>query len=245
MDNLYRQAITQGQLVFHKQYCLYNDHLVTAFDAGAIRLIQIEWKQNAVDPLVSVVFEDGSVFRWSSNWVTPYHYQFGIAASLIVTTDIFLQSWENGLLCLDSRTGKKIWRTKSKRGVTNVFVNENSILCHRHEHALQLIDIHTGEVIKEKRPVKAWGFQAIDHSHVVCQVSARRWEVIGTEALDVKAAFSHREFTNGHTDYVVNRVRLEDKQLIIRGFKNVWDDSVLPPKRLPNLEFEHHLDFDG
>lgn len=244
MDKLYRQTITQGQLVFHKQYCLYNGHLVTAFDAGAIRLIQIEWEQNAVDPLVSVAFQDGSAYRWSSNWVTSYHYQFGIAASFDGQY-IFLQTWENGLLCLDSRTGKKLWRTKSRRGVTSLFVNKNTILCHQHEHALQLIDMYTGEVIKERRPAKAWGFQAIDHSHIVCQVTARRWEIIDTETLDVKAAFSHWEFTNGHTDYMVNHIRLEGKQLIIRGFKNAWDDSVSPPTRLPNLEFEHHLDFDG
>ena len=40
MDKLYEQAIEQGRLAFHEQYCLYNDHHVTAFDAGAIWLIK-------------------------------------------------------------------------------------------------------------------------------------------------------------------------------------------------------------
>ena len=244
MNELYERAKEHGQVVFHKNYCLFNDHKLTAFDTGSIRLISLEMPCGSDVALVSVLFHDGSCSQWSSKWVTPYIFQFGVAASADGKC-LFAQTWENGLVCLDARTGEKVWKSKSRRGITNLFVNDTTVLCHQHEHALLLVDIHTGQVLLEKRPVTAWGFTAISHSHIVCQVTARRWEVIDTETLDTKAVFSHRDFTNGHEDYCVNDIHLDGDVLIVRGFKNVWDRAFVPPKRLPNLEFEHHLNLQG
>lgn len=157
---------------------------------------------------------------------------------------LLAQTWESGLLCLDSRTGERVWKTKSKRGITNLFVNDNTILCHQRERALQLIDLHTGEVLKEKRPATAWGFTSIDHNHIVCQVTAKRWEVIDAETLETKATFSHRDFTGKHEDYIVNHIRLDGSTLTTRGFKDVWEDASSSPKLLPNLEFEQHINIE-
>lgn len=241
MDQLYKQTVENGRVVFHKNYRLFRHHFVTAFDAGCVRLIAID---PADLPVVSVLFADGSRAQWSSKWiVAAYLNQFGVA----VSSDgkyVFAQTWERGLFCLDARSGELIWRSKSKRGITSLFVNDSTILCHRREQALQLLDIHTGEVLQEKRPATAWGFTAIDHRHIVCQVTARRWEILQAETLETKAAFSHREFTNGHEYFCVNDIHLEGNLLTVRGFMNVWDDSVKPPKFLPNLEFAHCIEIE-
>lgn len=241
LNERYTQAKEHGQLFFHKNYCLFHNHNVTAFDAGAVRLIVMDSDWEGDEAAVIVVFSDGSNAQWNTKWLTPYIFQFGVAVSFDGKY-LFAQTWESGLLCLDSKTGEKVWKTKSRRGITNVFVNDRTILCHQRERALQLIDLHTGEVLKEKRPATAWGFTAIDHSHIVCQVTAKRWEVIDTETLEAKATYSHRDFTGGHIDYIVNRIRLEGDVLSTRGFKNVWDDAS--SKLHPNLEFEHHLNIE-
>lgn len=237
----YAQAKEHGQVFFHKNYCLFHNHNVTATDAGAVRLIVMDSDCEGEETAVTVVFSNGSNAQWNTKWLTPYIFQFGVAASFDGKF-LFAQTWESGLLCLDSKTGERIWKTKSRRGITNVFVNDNTILCHQRERALQLIDLHTGEVLKEKRPATAWGFTAIDHSHIVCQVTAKRWEVIDAETLETKATYSHRDFTGGHEDYIVNRIRLYGGALSARGFKNVWDDAS--SERLPNLEFEHQLNIE-
>lgn len=244
MNKRYDSAIKNGKAVFHRNYCLYIHDHSTTYDAGTIRLITLDHRY---DPntdagfcVVAVVFADGSICRWTSRYISPYNSQFGIA----VSTDgkyLFVQSWENGLLCFDSRTGEIIWKTKSKRGVTSIFVNENTILCHRREQALQLIDIHTGEVLEEKRPATSWGFTAIDHNHIVCRVTARKWEIIDAGTLAVKQVIPHKDFTGGHTDYCVNNIKLVDNELVVRGFKNVWDETVSPAKMLPDLKFEHRI----
>ena len=242
MQTLYEKAIRNGKKVYHRQYCLYKyreqqdyrNVFYCAFDNGSIRLVSVDYCD------VTVWFQDGTVAQWNAKWLTSYIKQFGVT----VTLDgkyIFVQTWENGLFCLDSRTGEKLWRTKSKRGITSLFLNEKTLLIHQRNHALQLVDIHSGEVIREKRPATAWGFTAIDHNHIICQVTARRWEVIHGETMDVVQTFSHREFTNGHENYASRPICVEDNHLIIRGFRNVWDDSVSPPKMLPNLTYEHRL----
>lgn len=240
MNELYNHAIEHGKVFFHKNYCLFNDHNVTAFDGGAVKLISFDFDCDLNESVVTVIFSDETYSQWTTKWLTPYNVQFGVA----VSNDgkfVLAQTWENGLLCLDSRTGERIWKTKSKRGITNLFINDTTILCHQRERALQLIDLYTGDVLKEKRPATAWGFTSIDHSHIVCQVTAKRWEVIDAETLETKAKYSHRDFTGRHEDYIVNHIRLDGSVLKASGFKNVWEDSSDSIKSLPNMVFEQHL----
>lgn len=253
MNELYDLTKENGNLIFHKKYCLYKYHkgsgcFTIAFDAGVIRLIILD---SLYDPenygprltSVTVLFEDGSISEWKTKWTSSYVYQFGVAAS-VDGKYVFVQTWENGLFCLDAHTGEKVWRTKSKRGVTNIFVNESTLLVHQRERALQLLDVRSGEVIKEKRPATAWGFTAIDHKNIVCQVTARRWEIIDAESLETKRAFSHRDFTGGHENYCINYIKMDEHELVVRGFRNVWNNTAKPAKMLPNLEFEHRIPVD-
>ncbi len=242
MNELYMRAAREGEVHFHKNYRLFNNRREIAFDGGTIRLVALKSASDSDNTDVTVWFRDGNCAQWQSRWIEcGYIFQFGVAVST-GGEYVFAQTWDKGLFCLDSRTGERVWRSKSKRGITHVFVNDNTILCHQHEHALQLLDIHTGEVLAEKRPAKGWGFQSINHEYIVCQVTARQWEIIHAETLETKLRFSHREFTNSHENYCVNHIRLEGNILIVRGFKSAWDNSTTPPAMLPNLEFEHHID---
>ena len=237
MNESYIQVLEKGCEVFHRNYRLYNNNKMTAFDNGAIRLITVALDGELDNTDVTVFFADASIAEWTTKLISSYNFQFGLA----VSSDgkyVFVQTWENGLFCLDSHTGKEIWRTKSKRGVTSVFVNDNTILCHQRERALQLLDINTGEVLLEKRPATAWGFTSIDHNHIVCRVTACKWELIDTDTLETKKIFSHREFTGGHENYCINHIEFIGQEIIVRGFRNVWGDKG---QMLPNLEFEHRV----
>ena len=240
LEHVYKQVLKDGRIIFHRNYCMYNNRTDIAFDAGTVRLISLDLTSNPGLTSVKVFFDDGSSSEWITKWITSYNFQFGIAPS-VDGACLFVQTWENGLFCLDSRTGEKHWRTKSKRGITNLFVNDRTVLCHQHEYALQLLDIHSGAVLAEKRPAKSWGFTSLDHTHIVCQVTARRWEIIDAGTLEVKRAISHREFTGGHEHFCINHIKLDGSEMIVRGFQNVWDNTVSPAKRLPNLEFEHRF----
>ncbi len=240
MMEQYQQTIEKGTLIFHGCYRLYNYHHCIAFDSGAVRLITLDVVSNPDNTAVQVIFHDSSTAEWNCKWITSYNFQFGIAPSADGKY-LFVQTWENGLFCLDAHTGEKIWRTKSKRGITNIFVHEDAVLCHQHDRALQRIDIHTGEVLEEKRAAAAWGFTALNHKYIVCRVTARQWEIVDAATLETMCVFSHRAFTGGHEDFCVNGIQYIGQELIVRGFRNVWDDTVSPAKMLPNEEFEHRL----
>lgn len=237
-------------LAHHKNYSIYRDKddpWVCLYSAGEIESLQKMFntavsetdKQNDI----TVRYRNGEVYNWKTKYIDAYN-----SNKTAVSADgkyVFAQTWENGLFCFDAKTGKRIWRTQSRRGITSVFVNDSTIVCQQHERAMQLIDMHTGEVIKEKRPSTAWGFTALDNRHIICQVTAKRWEIIEAETLDVKESFTHKKFTDGHTEFCVNRISLMENGVVcVKGFQNVWDDSVRPPKMLPNMEFEHLLKSD-
>lgn len=240
LKEIYLQTKEKGEIVFHRNYCLYRYGKETAFDAGAIRLITLDRDSTSEPFVVSVFFEDGSKAEWTTKWISSYNFQFGIACSFDGKY-IFVQTWENGLFCLDSHTGENLWRTKSRRGITSIFVNGSTVLCHQRERALQLLDIHTGQILAEKRPAVDRGFTAIDHKTIACRVRARRWELIDAETMETRQAFTHKEFTGGHENYRINYIKLVGNEMVVRGFQNVWDETVTPPVSLPNLEFEHRF----
>lgn len=180
---------------------------------------------------VLVEFSDGTVCQWESTWFGGYNGQFGVS----VSPDgrfVFAQSWERGLCCLDARTGAMVWKTASRRGITNVYVNGRSVLVHQREQALLLLDMETGAVIMEKRPARAWGFDILEEGYIFCFTTARQAEIIRTEDLETVEQIPAKLFPRD--DWCVKRVYLADGKLKYEAFRNVWDESRQPPKMLPN-----------
>jgi plastocyanin len=237
----------------HKNYSIYREigKWINYYSAGDIESVhmlpgEMDKKTYKFAPSkITVQYRNGEIYNWESKYIDGYSMgQFGIAVSNDGTS-VFAQTWDNGLFCFDAKTGERIWRTKSRRGITNIFVGDNTITAQLHDYAMNLLDIKTGEVIKEKRPCTAWGFTNLDNRHIVCQVTARKWEIIEAETLEVKETFTHKEFTGNHTDFCINHISLcENGNIRVAGFKNVWDKSKNPPERLPNIEFEYFLHSD-
>lgn len=164
---------------------------VTVYASGPIKRINLEY---VVDngSWVTVCFRNGETHKWFCKYLSVYTMQFGVSVSRDGNM-VFVQTWDMGILCYDSRTGERVWKTRSRRGVTTVVVNEKTLCCHRHDYSLELIDIETGEVLKEKRPAKSWGADILDENHILCQVTAKRWEVIRTDGLEVVDSFTHKQ----------------------------------------------------
>lgn len=227
----------------HKNYSVFtteNDHFLYKYSDGKIESVQMLFEKDCTETTIVVKYKSGETYTWKNKYFKSYIDQFGVAVS-IDGEKIFAQTWESGLFCFNAKSGEQIWRTKSRRGITDVFVNDETILVHQHEHALQLIDINSGEVLKEKRPATAWGFYSLDSKYLICQTTTKKWELIEAETLNTKKSFSHKEFTGNHTDFEIKDVKLIDNNIIVHGFKNMWDNSANPPKMLPNLEFEHTI----
>lgn len=228
----------------HKRYLLTSTNeepWLYRYSAGEIENTQMLLEKDNPEKMVIVRYRSGETYTWNSKYFSSYIDQFGIAVSAD-GTKLFAQTWDNGLFCFDAKTGERIWRTKSRRGITNIFVNDDTITVQLHDYAMQLVDIHTGEVLKEKRPSTAWGFTSLNHQYLICHSTARRWEIIEAETLAVKESFSHKEFTNDHTEFCVRDICLcENGTICVKGFQTVWDESQKPPKMLPSIEFEHSL----
>lgn len=191
---------------------------------------------------VIIEYRDGRVFEWleKNGLSNAYNGQFGLSVSLDGRF-AFVQFWEKGLFCYNAQTGELVWRTQRRFGITNIYVNEKTVLCHQHDRALQLLNIETGEVVKEKTPARAWGFTYLQEGYIICHTSARKWEIIRTEDLETVEEIPDKLFGNG--EWCINSIRLtQDGKLVWRGFQDVWDDSVQPHKMLPNRETQGEVE---
>lgn len=213
--------------------------MTTTYFSGVIaqvRIIKPYHFGEIVDSTVEVLFRDGSEYTWQNKHVcTVYNGQFGIS----VSGDgrfLFVQTWDKGMFCYDARTGIQVWRTKRRYGITNIFVNDSTVLVHQHDRALQLLDMETGDVLKEKKPARDWGFYLLDKQHFICHTSARNWEIIRAADLETVETIPHKQFPDD--SWCIRYVYLEGGKLKYEAFRNVWENG----KMLPNEEIEGYIE---
>ena len=190
--------------------------LTTTYYGGAIQQVRVTHPNWEAPCEVEVLFRDGSRYSWSNSVISiAYNGQFGISISQDGRF-LFVQTWDKGLFCYDSRTGKQVWRTKRRLGITNIFVNDTTLLVHQHEKALQLLDMETGEVLKEKKPARAWGFYSLGEKHLICQTCAKHWEIIRAADLETVKVIPKKHFPDDH--WCVRNVYPQDGKLKYEAF---------------------------
>ena len=206
--------------------------LITSYFSGPVERVCVLSTHPDDPESLEVLFRDGSQYQWTNRNVSiAYHRAFGISVSRDGRF-LFVQTWDKGMFCYDVKTGAQVWRTKRRFGITNIFVNESTVLVHQHERALQLLDIETGEVLKEKKPAKAWGFDILDSQHILCHTCAKHWEIIRTEDLETVEIIPAKKFPGDR--WCIRSTFLENGELKYQAFRNVWEGS----KMLPNEEME-------
>lgn len=212
---------------------LYTYHI------GSIATIRVTFGLQGAPSIVEVAWHDGRTARWSIQKpeISVYQDQFGLSVSKDGRF-LFVQTWETGLHCLNAATGEPVWHSPSKRGVTSLAVNNTTLVAHQRAHALLLMDIETGAVLREKRPARAWDFYQLTETHFICQTTARQWEIIRTEDLETVQTIPHKLFprTSGDGCWCIRDVWLEDGQLWCNAFRSAANgdspddvmDAVIP-----------------
>lgn len=160
-------------------------HYFVAYVSSPIRYVWV----NLNLCKVNIYYEDGAVVSWISSFFDAYITQYGIS----ISSDgefIFAQTWENGLYCFSCRTGEKIWRTKSKSAVKNIYVNDKTICINRQDKRLELLEITTGEVISERK-ITIREFFPVDFRRFMCRSTSKKWEIIDSATLETTNTFSN------------------------------------------------------
>lgn len=216
---------------FHAAYCAYQDgrgiYLYT--NIPIIRLsVQSFYGDRRNEPgIVEILCRDKSRYSWKSKYADQvFTDQVGIA----VRNDggaVILQTWDRGTHCLDAKTGEQIWW--KRYGATNIFMMENSLLCKRPYKSLQLLDVHTGQLLQERRGA-SWGFMPLNQGYIICKTKGNgqedQWEIIRAATLETVQTMSYRELTNDESGrWVVSNVVLTGPgELRVSGFtgRNVY-----------------------
>lgn len=199
---------------------------------GSIASIRIAYGMGGAPSSVSVAWRDGRSAHWSVSkpCIDVYADQFGLSVSPDGQR-LFVQTDRSGLYCLDAATGQTLWRSESKRGVTSLAVNDTTLVAHQCERSLLLMDAASGEVLREKKPARAWSFYQLTPSHLICQTTARQWEIIRTDNLETVQVIPHKLFprTNGDDGWCIRDVWLEDGRLWCNAFRDdEQTDAMIP-----------------
>ena len=181
---------------YHADYCitLGEDRWNCVYEGGQIAktVLTRSADPDSICGTIRLFFRDGSLASWELRHSLAYLLQFGISVSADGDC-VFIQTWDQGLFCYDARTGEQRWRTKSKRGVTNLFVCGPTLLCQQHGRALLMLDSKTGEVLKERR-VTSWGFTALSHRYILCEIHSGKWEILDAASMETLRSFSQRDY---------------------------------------------------
>ncbi len=234
--------MSNNELYYHKHYNARwrreGDPWCCEFSGTPIETIRFDFE---TDPYSAIIrYRSGEQYSWGCKYITSYIRQFGISVSPD-GEKVFLQTWETGLFCFSARTGERLWRTKSRRGVTDIFVGDDTLTVQLHDYGMMLLSMETGEVLKEKRPYGVWGFTAIDHRYLIA--GHRKWDLIEAETLEVMEQFSRKDFTGNHPNYTVNHISYaKDGRICVKGFHNINDYSTRPIKAVETLHFEHFVE---
>jgi len=184
----YEMIVASGNKFCVGHSVAYSLHMSGHYFAAYVDLpIRYLWLDLSLGK-VNIYYTDGSVASWTNSFFDSYITQFGISVSLDGSY-IFAQTWENGLYCFSSYSGEKIWRTKSKSAVKDIYVNNNTICINRNDKKLELINITLGEVIGERK-LTIHEFFAVDTHRFMCRTTSKKWEVIDSTTLETTDTFS-------------------------------------------------------
>lgn len=178
---------------------------------------------------VCVAWRDGRTAQWTDVVLDiggAYQQQFGVSVSADGRF-LFVQTWAQGLHCLDAATGKRVWHSKSRRSVTSLMVSKHTLTALQREHALLLMDVGTGAVLRE-RPVRAFDFYPLTATHFICRTTARQWEIIRAGDLETVQVIPHKFFPDdrGDTPWCIRDVWLEGGQLWCNAFRSAAPNST-------------------
>lgn len=165
------------------------------YPGGSIASVRVAWGMGGAPSVLDVAWRDGRSAHWSVSkpCIDVYADQFGLSVSPDGQR-LFVQTDRSGLYCLEAATGNTLWRSESKRGVTSLAVNDTTLVAHQCERSLLLMNAATGEVLREKSPARAWSFWQLTPSHLICQTTARQWEIIRAEDLETVQVIPHSLF---------------------------------------------------
>lgn len=119
--------------------------LTILYDCGTIQKVVLP----DYTGLISFCCRNGESFSCDvSKYIRPdavFLKSFGVSIAEDGSC-FFIQSWEKGLFCFALPAGELLWQSKRKHA-TRLVLLPNQVICHFADQCVDVMDIHTGEVL--------------------------------------------------------------------------------------------------
>lgn len=173
---------------FSNTYILLERHsnrIIAHYAVGEVSTVELYSDLNEWNCTVYVIYRTGERYSWNSNNLYfPAFYLYGISVS-IERNYLFAQQDQNGLACLDLRTGRIIWKNQRKSEYTHILVCKKTICCAKGKNEIQSINIADGKVLFSHRVTYSNRFETLNEKAIINQSFRNRCEVLNPETLEV------------------------------------------------------------
>ena len=161
----------------------FDRRVVATYSKGKIQKVDVRIDEEGV-AFVTVSSVEGE-FLWTTDKIFIVAYmRFGIPVSQDGKY-LFAQQDRRGMICFEAKTGKVVWKTKSKAEIAHVLVRKDHLCCSKARDEIQLIDIESGEILKSYRTPFDNRFKVLSDDIIFNHTRAKSWEVISAENLEI------------------------------------------------------------
>lgn len=170
------------------------------YTIGEIKKIEVTTPDYNTNVSYVNVFVKNDIYSWQTNNIYLVGYMmYGVPVSKDGQY-LFAQQDMRGLYCLNAKTGEIVWKTKSKAEISHVLVLDKHLCCSKGRDEIQLIDIHSGEVVNSYKTPYDNRFEVINDEYILNHTRSKCWEIISSKTLEIVRSISDKElYTIRHT----------------------------------------------
>lgn len=170
-----------------------------------------------------------------------YNLQFGIT----LTDDgmrFFVQSWELGLFCFETKTGKLLWRNKQKKAF-QLATHGNVVLCRYSGKCISAIDIETGSVIRSYPLTSGTTFNPLSPDYYLVGPKRGYYEILDN-SLDKQAKVPIAKLNPYAKDtFIIQEASLTENGLAVTGVEYTTTEFLAAVKSKQASDFIENSKF--
>lgn len=198
---------------------MYIQRRVAGFSVSYKDAVICEADVNCDDGEIILTFVDGRRSTVDVSALVELSYAYNSQFGLTLTDDgsyIFVQSWEKGLFCFDTKTGKLFWTNKQKRAGETA-THGTTILCHFRGQGIWKLDLHTGAVLKKYPLAEDKILKPLSQEHYLAGPKRGYYEILDG-GLEREARVSEALLNpNGLDTFIIQDAFLIAGRLMIEG----------------------------
>lgn len=146
---------------------------------------------------------------------TPYNSSLGLSVTLDGNY-FFVQNWESGLFCFETRTGALSWHNKKKKAAELVVI-DHEVICHFRGKCIERIDVATGNTLRTYPVGSQSIFQPLNDTLYLIGPKQKKYIIIDHALTEFRSIPQHQVNPHQMSSFIVRDAQLTSTGISISG----------------------------